>query len=70
MPDELKPGQWYWIRTPGGSLQPYRLYRVHDTGQRRTGEFYVGSMLVTFSLGLVAGEAQGPQPRRGSQTRK
>ena len=62
LPEELRPGSWYWIRTTQGTVQPYRFHRLRDAkpGGKHEGEFYVGSMLVRFSLGSVIGEAMPP----------
>lgn len=57
----LKPGQWYWVRSARGTLHPYRFHRLVSTDGKQVGEFYVGSMLVRFSLGQVVGEARSPE---------
>ena len=60
LPEDLQPGNWYWIRTAQGTMQPYRFHRVRDADGKQEGEFYVGSMLVRFSLGSVVAEAVPP----------
>lgn len=59
----LQPNQWYWIRKPNGSMAPYRFQRTKRDPRTGTlvGEFFVGSMIVTFPLNAVAGKAAMPQ---------
>ena len=64
-PDELKPGHWYWLRHENGSLAPFRFHRVKTESGNQVGEFYVGSMLATFSLGRVVAEAEMPKEESG-----
>lgn len=58
--DQLKPGSWYWLRQDNGSLSPFRFHRVKRDAGKVVGEFYVGSMLTTWSLGRVVAEAEMP----------
>lgn len=60
-PEDLKAGQWYWLRHDNGSLAPFRFHRVKRVGGKLLGEFYVGSMLTTWSLGRVVAEAEMPK---------
>jgi hypothetical protein len=60
MSDDLKPNQWYWLRSPDGSLAPYRFHRRRDNPRQAIGEFYVGSFLRRFPLSAVVGEANMP----------
>jgi hypothetical protein len=68
--DNLKSGQWYWIRKPNGVTIPYRFHRSES--DLRTGNwgatFYVGSMLVTFPPSQVVGEARMPEVSRAPRT--
>ena len=61
MTSNLKSGSWYWIRQKDGSLAPFRFHRAKISDGRQVGEFYVGSMLATFSLGDVVAEANAPE---------
>lgn len=56
----MKPGQWYWLRHENGSLAPFRFHRAKQVDGKMFGEFYVGSMLSTWSLGAVVAEAEMP----------
>ena len=65
---DLQTNRWYWIRRDDGSLAAYRFHRTVSNTSRATGrsdddygEFYVGSMLQTFPLGRVVGEARMPR---------
>lgn len=62
-PENMKPGHWYWLRQENGSLAPFRFHRVKKSAGKHVGEFYVGSMLTTWSLGKVVAEAEMPQER-------
>ena len=57
---ELKPTQWYWVRREDGSLAPYRFHKVKTRAGVVCGEFFVGSMIQTFALSRVVGEAMMP----------
>lgn len=59
--DDLKAGHWYWLRHDNGSLAPFRLHRTKKVDGRLVGEFYVGSMLSTWSLGRVVAQAEMPR---------
>ena len=61
VPDELVPGDWYWIRLASGQLAPYRFHQKRRVGNEWRGEFFVGSMLTTWSLGSVVGRAEMPK---------
>lgn len=60
-PQRLEPGRWYWLRHDNGTLAPFRFHRLKTKNGRSLGEFYVGSMLVTWSLGRVVAEAEMPK---------
>ena len=57
--ENLKQGQWYWVRRQDGTLVPYRFHKVNpqSSDQPATGQFFVGSFLQNFSLGRVVGQA-------------
>ena len=59
--EDLEPGQWYWLRQENGTLAPFRFHRTKLDGETLVGEFYVGSMLTTWSLGKVVGKADMPE---------
>ncbi|HIF31460.1 MAG TPA: hypothetical protein EYG57_16790 [Planctomycetes bacterium] len=60
--NDLTPGQWYWIRKPNGATAPYIFHHLKKDPCTNAwvGVFHVGSMLVTFPLNLVVGEARMP----------
>lgn len=61
-PSQLTPQHWYWIRRDDGTLAPYLFHRIRpdrSTGQR-TAEFFVGSMVQTWSISRVVAEAEMP----------
>ncbi len=60
-PERMKPKHWYWVRRDNGSLAPYRFHQLSPSETTRQGEFFVGSMLQTFSLSRVVGEAKMPE---------
>lgn len=60
----LKSKCWYWVRRSDGDLAPYRFHRVKQLGKVRCGEFFVGSMLQTFPLSRIVGEAKMPERER------
>ena len=60
MNDDLRPNQWYWLRSPDGNLTPYRYHRRSDDRRQAMGEFFVGSFLRRFPLSAVVGEAHMP----------
>ena len=61
MADNLVPMQWYWIRRDDGSLAPYLFYQKKiDAQGNQVGEFFMGSKLITWSLGRVVGVAEMP----------
>ena len=57
---DLEPGHWYWLRQRNGDLAPFRFHQLRHVGATAEGEFYVGSMLATFSLGNVVAKAEMP----------
>lgn len=61
--EQLESGSWYWLRHDDGSLAPFRFHREKTVDGVRMGEFYVGSMLTTWSLGRVVGRAEMPRKK-------
>ena len=59
--EELVPGEWYWLRHANGNLAPYRFHQTRVIGNQWMGEFFVGSMVTTWSLGAVVGKAEMPK---------
>ena len=60
---ELTPGAWYWLRHTNGHLAPYRFHQARRVGGQWVGDFFVGSMLTTWSLGSVVGKAEMPKEK-------
>ena len=66
--EDLEAGSWYWLRNDNGSLAPFRFHRAKKVGGRLVGEFYVGSMLTTWSLGRVVAKAESPALEFATET--